>query len=388
MPTKIFEPSGQTGADVQSAINAASAVGGGVVLLDGVSYTDVNATIPSDNIHIIGTGKTRLLAPASGAINVLSAQGTLGTATTLTANAAQFTDQVVVASAAGLAVGGFIQFSLTVPNAYDTNTFQHRAEIITLAGTTMTFTPPLPFAIVTTQTHSVRPLTMLRDIKIDGVTFDANGNVAVSRGLYLAQTMRTTVRGCEFQGFVAAAGMMLANGVWNRAEDIYAKNCGSPGENDVSIYGQTLGEFDNITSRSASGFGPGLYWSTYSNGRGWSSVKAANRGIKFNALVMCSMSDIDGHQSGSTGLAITNGCQRLQISRARACRNRSGAPGNRVGLWFSDRSDQFVTIDQLIARDNADRDIRMFATNTNITIRMADYGTLDNYGTGNTISAT
>ena len=387
MPSKVFEPSGQTGADVQAAINAASAVAPATVLCDGVTYTDCACVIPSDDIHIIGTGKTRLMPPATGNVDTLSAQGSIIATTNLTADAAQFTDVVSLASVAGLSVGSFIEFRVTVPNPYDTNTFEHRAVVLAINGNDVSFTPELPFAMPMAATHLVRQLALRSGIKIEGITFDANGNTGVSRGFLGRFLMKSMVEGCDFDGYARAAGIMLHSGLWNKCTDIRALGCGCGvvTESDIYIISQTLGDFENIASRQSTGFGTGLYRSTYCNGRTWSSIKSSERGIKLASLVMCGLDDIGGHQAKSTGVAVTNGCHHLQLGRVRACRNRGGTPGNEVGFWVSDRNEHHVTVNQLIAHDNGTRDIRLFASNHDIVIRMADYGTLDDFGTNNVV---
>lgn len=385
MPSKIFEPTGQTGADIQSAINAASAVAPATVLLDSVTYTDVAAIITAGNVSVIGNN-TRLMPPATGTVDTLSAQGVIGAVTSLTTTAPQWADVVSVASISGIAVGSLIEFRVTYPNAYDTNVFEHRAVVLSVNGNDVSIAPELPFEMVWTATHFIRVINCLSGIRVEGITFDANGNAGASRGFLGRFLTKSLVEGCKFEGFGSAAGLMMHSGLWNKVDDVHAIGCGSLAENDLYVISQTLGDFSNFASRQASGFGPGLYRATYCNGRSWSSIKAAQRGIKISSAVACGMDGVDAHQSGSTGLAITNGCHNLQLGRVRACRNQ-GSPGNAVGVWFSDRGEHHVTISQLIAHDNATRDIRIFASNHDNVIRMADYGTLDDFGINNTISA-
>lgn len=147
---------GPTEADIANTIAQAAALGGADVVLPNAPVQMVNGVAWSaDNIRVHGQARTELIAPPTGAVNLLWPRGTIGTATTLTANAAQNTNQVQVLSVAGFAVGGLVYFVAPAPS---NSTHWQVAEVLAINGLTIQFMPALQYPIATTDSHSVVPL--------------------------------------------------------------------------------------------------------------------------------------------------------------------------------------------------------------------------------------
>jgi hypothetical protein len=331
-----YVPTAFTSVAIQAAVDAAAAAGGGVVQLRDGDYAISSAVIiSSDDIWVIGSGDTRLLAPASATsiAGLLQITGTLGTDTTLAVNSVIGDRTITLTSAANVAVGDYVRIDvIKVTSGY----FYHlETKCTAKAGSDITLADPMPFAMTTADTTSIRQITLRHRVKIKGLRFGGNGNSGTTRGLFATRCAYSSFEDLYFEDFTNAAAAYIDNGYRNYVGRIAIFNSGNVNESDVTIRAQTGMLVGDIRSAISSGFGPQFMGVSYCSVRAVISDKAANRGIKLAGSVFSSYGSLIGCNSGSTGVAVSLGSCDNTIDSVIALSNRGGSGGNDVGLWFS-----------------------------------------------------
>jgi hypothetical protein len=195
---KSYGPIG-VGADsaaVQAAIDTAASRGGGNVHFSNVSATSTptvydlltrvdlksNVKLTQDPGVVISFAN---VAPTGSAKVGIRAQGALGSAVALTANAVKGAYTVTVASAVGLAAGDWVRLSSTAEYAYDTGFKRGEIKRIRdISGTTLTFEQALYDNYPTSATAVLAKITPVTGVEVRGLTFrGSNTPSAAERAL-------------------------------------------------------------------------------------------------------------------------------------------------------------------------------------------------------------
>lgn len=369
-----FFPTAATRAGIQAAVDLATAAGGGVVLLDNLDYVldTTPISITGSHVKLRGSGKTRLVAPADGNVDLVRVEGTAGSATTLSANVAANASTLSLTTAAGFAVGqaGYIRRDASPISHF------HMFEVIGIAGDTITITPPMPLGVNTGDTHQVVPVTPVRGVAVQNIRFSGGGNLNTVRGVRTVYTQDTELERLQFDGFPVAA-LYADFGLNNTVRAITTRDCGSASESDITLRAQTGMTASGIRSVFARGFGPKIMFGSYNAVHDVQSHRAQGRGIKIQGVLRSTFNALQGHASASTGIAVTEGTVECYLSHLVAVGNGSGT-GNDVGLWFSDQSNSLNYVDGALLVGNPTADLFIGATDLNNVFRAMRYGTITN----------
>jgi len=184
-PYATFSP-GATAAQINAAIIACSAAGGGVVYLNAGIYTIDPIVISSNNVTVRGAGAGQTIL-VGGALVYLGGGGVTADGRALTGGGVQGTHTFAVASTSGLSVGQMIELDrdddLTYvinPNGY-TRTLRQVNLITDITGTTVTVQNPL-FVDFTTGnpqirfTYTHKQWSGLEDVTLDHTGYESGAN--------------------------------------------------------------------------------------------------------------------------------------------------------------------------------------------------------------------
>jgi hypothetical protein len=244
----------------------------------------------------------------------------------------------------------------------------------------------MPFALLTSDTYTLRVFTPLENISIENVTFEGSNNASATRGVILQQTRNLTLNNVRFQNFVGAAGAYIDEGLGTQLSNLTAFNSGTGSEAAFNIRAQTDISALGIRDRLSTGFGQLWFMITYGNmaqlssNRAGLGVASAGRGVKFDGCLYSTMDQIEGNDSGSTGVAITLGSNFNVFSNIVALRNRAGSPSNDIGLWFDGTSSDNL-INGVIAKNNLTADLFIPTGSNRNVILNADVDTMSDGGT-------
>lgn len=369
-------------ADMLSDISAA---GGGVVNLTHNHRIGSALTLPS-NILIKGNGKV-ISAPSSGAIaGLFQTNSTANQSGTISSNAALFDRQLTLTSATGFSVGRIIELIKTVGGGVFYN---HMAEIVSVVGNVIQITPPMPFALLTSDTYTLNARQVRENITIENLIFDGNSNASATRGMLLQRTKNLNINQVYFKNFLGGAGAYIDAGIGTQLTNMFAQNCGTGSEAAFNIRAQTDLIASSIEDRFSAGFGQLWFMVTNSHMAQLSSnragVSATGRGVKFDGCLYCSADQVEGNDSSATGIAVTLGSNFNTFSNFIALRNRGGG-GNDVGLWFDGTSGD-NTVNNVLAKNNQTFDIQIPTGSDRNAIINADYDTISNTGIDNLVIA-
>jgi len=183
---------------------------------------------------IDGEGATIIWAGAGlDSLNtgVFEFKGTLSaTATTVAADAAEYTSAMVVASAAGFAVGDVVQIdsaSAALPGLYVNVT----ARITAISGATITTDVTRRLALTASETVSVTKLNAVEGSGIENCKFVATGQTSRANGMggvFFQYTANCFARNCTFVGFWFK-GVKFQFALNAHVSDIYCRNPAATG---------------------------------------------------------------------------------------------------------------------------------------------------------------
>lgn len=390
-PNADFIPAGTASTDIQTAVTAACAAGGGRVLLGNSDYTWAAAattvTINCDNVWLVGSPKTRLVAPSDATdVSLITVSGTVGTDTTIGANAAVYAKTITLTSAANIAVGDYIKIDII--QASTTYTWILLTKVTAKAGNDITFIDPLPFPISTSDTTSIRTVGLRSNVRLQNLRFAGNGNTGTNtRGCLCQSMVGGLVENVRFDDFTQASGIYFDRGYANSYNNIIVYNSGDANESDVTIRAQTNMSGGSIVSYNASGFGPQFDYVAYSSFESTKSERSNGRGVKLGGALENSFGTIIGNNSDSTGVAISLGSQRNLIGRVIANGSTTGAV-QKIGLWFSGQDNVNNVISSLNARGNTDSDISLSPTDNDNQIVNAYWSVRIDSGSRNIVGGT
>ena len=294
-----------TRAGIQAAVDDAAAVDGTVRLCGDVTSDGTSIALPS-RVTLDLDGH-QLIAPASGACNLVTITGAIGSAVDLASNATMGAKTVVLTTGGGasFAAGDVVRiFEEAVGTDNDTY-FSQIAEIRSIASDTLTLSSVVGHAFTTARGATVRKLTPIIGARVINGRFDGNGNADNTRGVYMHYCIDCEIEG-EFTDFTKA-GVWAESGLRNHFTHLRLERCGDGLESDLMLYRQTDYKVSNLWSHEATGFGPessgglnGRWVHPTSEDSGGRGLKLANEG--WTEIVA---PRTDGARGSYTGLSIT-----------------------------------------------------------------------------------
>jgi hypothetical protein len=371
---------GDDTAEIQAAIDAVEAAGGGVVYFPRGTYLiTAGLVVDQQKVSLRGAGIGVAILKGSGTIspfNAITFQGTgFGSAIgPLTSNLTRGTKVAALTNVSGLAVGELLYFDATVtvpPGQSATNSLI--AEVTGIASLNVKLEVPAPITINTGDTHNVKKWTPLYAAGLADLTIDMGAATgAVRRGVVINDVRNGRFERLEILN-CPESGLQSFRGYQNHYEDIKLRKCGSANESDFQIAFETHSHFDDIQSINATGFGPQWIGCSYSRGDSIVSTGANGRGIKFHGLLESNFENLVGLNSASTGIAITLRTQYNTFKNLVAMQNAAGSGSNDIGLWFSGQSNIANYFFGVELTTNRNFDIQTNSTDTDNVIERVHF---------------
>lgn len=360
--------------EIQAAIDAAEAAGGGVVYIPRGTYP-ISSSLVNDGqkVRIVGAGIGQTIIKPVGTatpFNAFTFKGT-GLGSALGPLTTDFTrgDKVAdLTSASGLAVGDLLYFDSTVsePPGQD-STISMIAEISNISNLAITVESPSPILIQTKETHAVKKWTPLNSPGLSNLTIDlGTATGAVRRGVLVQDVRNGVFEHLEILNS-SEAGLYSLRGFRNQYSDIKLQKCGSSKESDFTASFETYSHFSDIQSVNATGFGPQWIACSYCFGSAVRSVGATGRGIKLHGVLQSNFVNLEGLNSASTGIAITLRTQHNNFTNLVAMGNAASS-GNDIGLWFSGQENIGNYCSGVKLTINGNYDIQINSTDTHNVI--------------------
>ena len=376
-------------AEIQAAIDAVEAAGGGVVYFPRGTYLiTAGLVVDQQKVSLRGAGIGVAILKGSGTIspfNAITFQGTgFGSAIgPLTSNLTRGTKVAALTNVSGLAVGELLYLDATVmvpPGQSATNSLI--AEVTGIASLNVTLEAPAPITINTGDTHNVKKWTPLYAPGLADLTIDMGAATgAVRRGVVINDVRNGRFEHLEILN-CPESGLQSFRGYQNHYEDIKLIKCGSANESDFQVAFETHSDFADIQSVNATGFGPQWIACSYCNGDGIVSTGANGRGIKFHGVLESNFENLVGLNSASTGIAITLRTQYNNFKNLVAMQNVAGSGSNDIGLWFSGQSNIANYFCRVKLTVNGNFDIQLNSTDTDNVIEGADFDAFSKISNG------
>ncbi len=367
-------------AEIQAAIDAVEAAGGGVVYFPRGTYLiTAGLVVDQQKVSLRGAGIGVAILKGSGTIspfNAITFQGAgLGPAVgPLTRNFARGSKVAALISVTGLAIGELLYLDATVtvpPGQSATNSLI--AEVTSIASLNVTLEVPAPITINTGDTHNVKKWTPLYAPGLADLTIDMGAATgAVRRGVVIKDVRNGRFEHLEILN-CPESGFQSFRGYQNHYEDIKLIKCGSANESDFQVAFETHSDFADIQSINATGFGPQWIACSYCNGDGIVSTGANGRGIKFHGVLESNFENLVGLNSASTGIAITLRTQYNNFKNLVAMQNAAGSGSNDIGLWFSGQSNIANYFFGVELTTNRNFDIQTNSTDTDNVIERVHF---------------
>lgn len=330
LPYIIPETRNYTG--IRKAIRKASLQGGGTILLENVEYIDDHSgtiMIDSDNIHILGVGNSRIVAPILEETNIFSSSLQIGQSVKLTQNVSKFDKKINVTN-----TNTFKEYVLitrtVVPNLIE---WSQLSTIKRVEDNMLYIIPFIPFDMNVEDHYQIYPVNLIKGFSISNVIFDGRYNTAHCRGLAMNGLADSFFQQISFKNFVNGSGCLLYLGFGNTINNVTFNHCGNVDEGDLMLSYQTNLQVGNLKSINASGFGPELVRCNFNQFSNCSILSAGHRGFKLLGCLHNQFMNIQSHDAESVGIALCTGSQYNQFINCSACANYGPMPGNNEGLW-------------------------------------------------------
>ncbi|HSW76860.1 MAG TPA: hypothetical protein VLG50_07430 [Candidatus Saccharimonadales bacterium] len=360
MSLPFIIPSDNTYTGIRNAINQASLnPNGGTILLESKDYIDDQSghiVINHDDIHIVGTAGTKIIAPATGDMTIFSSSIKIYTPLILTNNVNQFDNTIDVFTTSNIQERSYILINKTlVPNVIVWSLICY---ITKINGNRITITPFIPFDINLSDQYNIVPIKLLNNISISNITFDGNHNTSITRAMRLNGISNGKFEHIKLIDFNGSAGIFIDQGFSNYINHIDLENCGNINEGDAMFSYQTNSTITNVRSLNASGFGPMFIRCNFCQISNLSSLSATYRGIKFLGSLFCQCHNVQSHISQTVGIALTFGSQYNQFTNCCACCHYDiNNPINSDGLWTSGHENNNNVINGGVFLNNTTADI-------------------------------
>jgi len=190
--------SGTDNVAINAAIAAASSAGGGVVYgIPNKVYTLANAqalalasNVGLKNLRLDVSGWTTAGSTA------ITATGSIGTATNLTANANEGATTLTAASWTGFAAGDWIKISSTAVWGSTSQALGEINRVASVSGTTLTLSTPLMDSYTTATTAKAQKITFVDDVSLENIRILGPSNTTLDiSGVSLQWCRNASVNG-------------------------------------------------------------------------------------------------------------------------------------------------------------------------------------------------
>ncbi len=340
----MITPATRTYSGIRDAINIVSSLGGGTVLLENGDYVDDGSgpiIIPTEYIQLQGSGKSRIMAPVEGAMNIFNTAVHYGSQVFLTQNEPTNTNILHVNNASEFKKGGFVRIQKKLNDLCQWSQISY---VRSVNGNHISITPIVPYAINLTDHYDIYPVYLMKGIAFKNIIFEGNYNSSNTRALCLLGLRDAVFEDLYFYNFVGAAPFLIEMGFGNVVRNVYLENSGSMAECDFKFSYQTNGTVSDIRSVSSSGFGPQYIRCNFCTSTNINILSAAGRGLKLMGTLNCLFTNVFSHDNGSTGLAICFGTKNNQFVNCSALHHQGHNPDNSDGLWTSGHDNSYNLI--------------------------------------------
>ena len=350
-------------AALDAACSALSGTGGEITAYRDIEYafTGYPAVIPAGVLIRGRPNITRFKLPSTGG-NLLRFQGSLGTSYTLNSNAAIASNTISLTTNTSLAVNDTLLIT-NDPVALSLGVYTQIVEVESITGTgpyTVTIRGRLKFAVNTTDTYTINRIVSHNGGGACGIIFDGSicldTTTRVARGIYAIYTRGLYIDDIGGQD-VSGENPQLAVAPYTYAsvldcyycydmrglKTLWATRSGSFVVCDIQFTGCN-GHFGDITSRDASGFGPGWYNCFDVHVDSITSQFAQYRAGKLQCTLDFTVNSVFSDQPGYTGFGFTEGSKGL-IQSATYNASRNVAP-TQFSFWCNDTGVE-VSVGQL-----------------------------------------
>jgi len=225
--------------------------------------------------------------------------------------------------------------------------------------------------------YRVGSFAPIRGVTISNLMVDAQGltGTGFCHGIRIGWADACLVENVLVRNATRGAALLAERGTNNVFRNVAAINSGTQQYNDIALYRQCGAEAGALLSRRASGFGPGVYYSSFYTVRGVVSQRAQSRGLKFAGNRYGAASGLVAHLYGSTGLAISQGTSfctfdGVQTLNRNAISGGRPTAGNATGVWFADQNCRGNVLGGVISHGNPEYAVDVGPSDTGNTITM------------------
>jgi aspartate 1-decarboxylase len=292
------------------------------------------------NIDIDWNGSTVNLVSAVNSTTALTYIVSTATHTkTITVNALLDSVTLTLNNVTSLTVGMYVD----IDAAFATGTQSHMAKIIEIAGSVITLSSPLPFALLTADTYTLNVYaTLLSNVKVRNLTVNGSSASGTSMGGVIFRQMNETceVSNIRVTDFNTAntGGMSLQICYGTKVYHISSTRSGSNGAAALVLYHCSSLVVHNIDSDADNGFGfealAGSHMQFFSPKVQGSDGRAFKFAGVTNSTVIGGEFNLD--RGSGVGLAVTVRSQRNTFI---GCRINGHQGSQSQGVWTSGLSD-------------------------------------------------
>jgi parallel beta-helix repeat protein len=184
---------------IQLAVTAA-AVSGGTVLFPPATYKVNSQLTGAANVRLLGYGATIDFSAFADATAFFKVEGTDGTATTLSGNAAEGDTSVSVTSVSGFSAGGYARLGSTATTGSISIPKGEVVRVDTVGASSLTLEDPACDAYATADSANIVPLTLVSGVVVEGLRFLGGSDTTISYvALQLDRCYNPRVLNCRFE---------------------------------------------------------------------------------------------------------------------------------------------------------------------------------------------
>jgi hypothetical protein len=231
----------------------AAGVDGGTVIIDRMYATSAAILIPDYVRVAVEGGKGGLRGLGSGTIaGLITAEGSkdAGTGRSLSANAAKWDSVLQMNTGHGLVAGDYIRIHGTIsdPGAYGASL---TTKLLDATSTSITIDFPLPFVLKTTDTYTIKKLTMRHGISVDdGLVLEKGSATGICRGAWFKHLDETCRIGSLIGRDFTRSSLTVAESYMPLVGIQRTLNCGGD-EEAIGFYGVTGMQFSGTQAQQS-----------------------------------------------------------------------------------------------------------------------------------------
>ena len=280
---------------------------------------------------VIGQGSdTGFVALGDARFDCLAISGgrPLGGATAVSP-AARGSEQLVLASAAGLKAGDVLLVSSATGYLKDSRACL--LEVAGVSGNRVALRHPLPFDIHPALGATATRHQLVRGVRVANLAFNGRRASGPAGGLRCAYLHAPFVEGIQTSHFSRAPiyGQVYGPCLGGRFHDLTDTASGAGGSDSIKFINITDAQIGEITANQSSGIGIGITFVTGSRMAGLKSIGSAGRGLKLFGSCDNQLNNLVVNRSGKTGLSISSGSSHNRFIGIEARGNKES------GVWLN-----------------------------------------------------